>query len=161
MLYSIFNEYIQISTMYKSLYPSIMCEFNIAPNTQIGRVMIPEQVYDHENTYGIEEEKYSRGGEFIENLVTDNEIEYCKRWFHLAGIEEFLSDIDEFYAGRGLGNFSNLVGAGFVEPVFEPVTSEIVTPISFTNTKTESPIIFYDKPECLDYNKMIMEAKNV
>ena len=42
-------------------------------------------------------EKYSRGGEFIENMVTDNIIEFCKRWFHLAGFNEILEDINEFY----------------------------------------------------------------
>jgi hypothetical protein len=40
--------------------------------------------------------KYSRGGEFIENMVTDNHISFCKRWFHLAGFKEFLEDMKEF-----------------------------------------------------------------
>ena len=79
---------------YKSLYPSIMGEFNIAPNTQIGRIEIDEQVYDNENVYGLD--KYSRSGEFIENMVSDNIIEFCKRWFGLAGIMEFIEDMKEY-----------------------------------------------------------------
>lgn len=79
---------------YKSLYPSIMGEFNIAPNTQIGRIDIDHTVWKGEN--GFKLDKYSRGGEFIENLVTDNCIEFCKRWLGLAGINEFLEDMDEF-----------------------------------------------------------------
>ena len=79
---------------YTSLYPSIDLEFNIAPNTQIGRILIPDKVYSNENAYM--NKKYSRGGEFIENMVTDNHISFCKRWFHLAGFKEFLEDMKEF-----------------------------------------------------------------
>ena len=79
---------------YKSLYPSIILENNIAPNTQIGRIIIDEKVYENENAYM--NEKYSRGGEFIENLVTDNPIEFCKRWLHLAGFKEFMQDYYEY-----------------------------------------------------------------
>lgn len=133
-----------------------MLEFNIAPNTQVGRIIIPEKVYNHENTYHIEEEKYSRGGEFIENMVTDNIIEYCKRWFHLAGVEDFINDIDEFYGTSGFGNFSNLVGAGFIEAPLMPVSDNVETPITFTGTKVENPILFYSGlPENMSYNNIV------
>ena len=85
---------------FKSLYPSLMLEFNIAPNTQIGRITINEKVYGNENAYSIEDEKYSRGGEFVDNMITDNHIEFCKRWYHLAGFKEFLSDIKEYYKSK-------------------------------------------------------------
>lgn len=81
---------------YKALYPSIIIEFNIAPNTQIGRIIIPNKVYLGENATMIPENKYSRGGEFIENLVCDNIIEFCKRWFQLAGFKEFMEDWAEY-----------------------------------------------------------------
>lgn len=141
---------------YKSLYPSIMLEFNIAPNTQVGRIIIPQKVYEHENVYHIDEEKYSRGGEFIENMVTDNVIEYCKRWFHLAGFQEFLEDIDEYY-GNHYGKFSNLMGAGFVESPIVPITrGKAESPVEFNLIgEKESPIIFYNKrPEKLSYNEL-------
>ena len=129
-----------------------MLEFNIAPNTQIGRIIIPEKVYEHENIYRIEEEKYYRSGEFIENMVTDNVIEYCKRWFHLAGIEEFIKDIDEFY-GEDYGKFGNLQKA-FNSPI-TPVRDGVQTPITFTGSKVQSPIIFYnDRPENLNYEDL-------
>lgn len=129
-----------------------MLEFNIAPNTQVGRIIIPEKVYEHENTYRIDEEKYSRSGEFIENMVTDNVIEYCKRWFHLAGIEEFIHDIDEYY-GDEYGKFSNLQKAGFINSPIEPTgNGGIKSPITFTGSKVSSPIIFYnDRPNNLNY----------
>ena len=145
---------------YRSLYPSIMLEFNIAPNTQVGRIVIPDKVYANENTTKIEEEKYSRGGEFIENMVTDNIIEFCHRWFHLAGFEEFIRDIDEFYADRNLGNFSNLVNAGYGNQALLPTSSKIQTPVVFTGSKVESPVFFYNsKPEELSYENIMMTRK--
>lgn len=132
-------------------------EFNIAPNTQIGRIIIPEKVYEHENTYKIEEEKYSRGGEFIENMVTDNCIEFCKRWFHLGGFKEVLDDIDEFYNDRNLGTFSNLQSAGFKECPIYPISDKIETPITFVNSSVENPIIFYNpKPSNLTYENIMI-----
>ena len=143
---------------YKSLYPSIMLEFNIAPNTQIGRIVIPEKVYEHENTYKIDEEKYSRGGEFIENMVTDNTIEFCKRWFGLATIQEFINDIDEFYNDKGFGAFSNLTNAGFVESPIVPTFDKVETAVTFDYSKAEIPVLFYSSvPEQLK-NK-VMEGK--
>lgn len=132
-----------------------MAEFNIAPNTQIGRIEIEPGVYANENAYNIEPEKYSRGGEFIENLVTDNIIEYCHRWFHLANIEEFIDDIDDFYSKRELGKFSNLVEAGFVDntgfsPIF-PTSGAIQKPVRFNQPKVTSPVTFYNKRNP-DYN---------
>lgn len=144
-----------------------MAEFNIAPNTQIGRIEIPEKVYDNENLYRIEADKYSRGGEFIENLVTDNMIEYCHRWFHLANIEEFIEDIDEFYYNKGFGKFSNLVAAGFnnngrMSPVF-PTSSAVQKPVKFNQPKVPSPVIFYNERDPkYNYNDLYFEKeKNI
>lgn len=144
---------------FKSLYPSIMLEFNIAPNTQYGRIIIPNKVYNNENTYHIEEEKYSRSGEFIENMVTDNTIEYCKRWFHLAGIEEFIEDIDEFFGDRGFGKFSNLQKAGFCPITYTNQT--IQTPIDFSKPIHINPIEFINnsKPNELTYDTIIQKGK--
>lgn len=79
---------------YKALYPNIILEFGIAPNTLIGYIHIPVKIYDGEN--GNMNPKYSRGGEFIENMVCDNVIEFAHRWFHLAGVSEFIEDWKEY-----------------------------------------------------------------
>lgn len=79
--------------MFKSLYPSITGESNIASNTQIGKIEIPHKVYKNENSYNIE--GYSRSGEFIENKVTDNIIEFGHRWFHLPTVMEVVKDIEK------------------------------------------------------------------
>ncbi len=75
-----------------------MGEYNIAPNTQIGRIVIDHKVYEFENFNNVAQ--YSRGGEFIENLVCDNVIEFSKRWLGLAGVMEFLEDIQEYRSGK-------------------------------------------------------------
>lgn len=132
-----------------------MGEYNIAPNTQIGKIVIDEKVYENENYYHIDAEKYSRGGEFIENMVTDNTIEYCCRWFHLANIEEFLEDMDEFYENKvGIGKYSNLVAAGFAtynedkpftySPIL-PTSGAVQKAVTFNEPAVCSPITFYEK----------------
>jgi hypothetical protein len=80
---------------YKSLYPSITLQFGIAPNTIIGRINIPQKVFEGENPFL--NDKYNRGGDFIENLISDNIIEFCRRWLHLAGFKELLEDMQEYY----------------------------------------------------------------
>ena len=153
---------------FKSLYPSIMGELYIAPNTQIGRIMIDEKVYNNENAYGIEESKYSRSGEFIENMVTDNYIEYCHRWFHLANINEILDDIDEYFNKiSDIGTFSNLASAGYndnlgVYSPIMPTTKDPKSPVRFDgNTRAKTPVTF-TKPRDLNitYDKLIEGTKN-
>lgn len=151
---------------YKSLYPSIMGEFNIAPNTQIGRIDIPEKVYAHENTYHIDDEKYSRGGEFIENMVTDNIIEYAHRWFHLGNIKEIIEDIDEYY-DNGFGTFSNLYNAGFgtngKESAVVPTSYLPKSPVHFsTKRPVDSPVEFFTtRDKSVTYDSLLIEKEGL
>lgn len=75
------------------MYPSITGESNIASNTQIGKIEIPHKIYKNENSYNIE--GYTRSGEFIENKVTDNVIEFCHRWFHLGSVSDLIHEVDK------------------------------------------------------------------
>ena len=125
--------------MYRSLYPSVTLEFNIAPNTQIGKIVIDEKVYENENMYNVEKEKYSRGGEFIENMVTDNEIEFCKRWFHLAGFNELLEDANEYFESRTFSNMSyiqsiNSFGDKLECPLIPTDNGGVTNPLIFDNS---------------------------
>ena len=43
-------------------------------------------------------DKYTRGGEFVENLVCDNIIVFANRWLHLANFGEMLNDLQEYYS---------------------------------------------------------------
>ncbi len=80
---------------FKSLYPSIDRENNLAPDTIIGKILIDEPVHNLENPY--HDEDYDRGGQFIEDLVTGNNLEFGKRWLGLADVNEMLKDIDEYF----------------------------------------------------------------
>ena len=98
--------------------------------------------------YNVDPEKYSRAGEFIENLVTDNEIEFCKRWFHLAGFNELLEDANEYFESRMLGsmNYINAINSygdiietpliptdnnGVINPLIFGQYSGVITPLQF------------------------------
>ena len=134
-----------MKTTYKSLYPSIDLENNIAPNTQLGRIIIPDKVYKNENAYN--NEKYERGGEFIENLVTDNIIEFCSRWLHLANFVEFLDDMNEYYSDRTFAAGTVLNATHYfdgIKYVVVPVrkVDEPITPIHFVDNGIK-PLSFY------------------
>lgn len=126
---------------YKSLYPSIMAEFNIAPNTQIGRIEIPEKVYEDENAWYYK--KYSRSGEFIENLVTDNPVEFAHRWLHLANFNEMIEDMNEFYSvdnnpdyifGPAYNRYEGFENTGVFRPVYDIPKDQLkICPVSFTD----------------------------
>lgn len=140
-----------------------MAEFGIAPNTQIGKIIVPNKVYDGENAYHVDPEKYSRGGEFIENMVTDNFIEFCHRWFKLAGFEEMIDDIDEYFGILGYGKYSNLMNAGYCgEGLYSPIlpaVSKYQSPITINeNDKLYKPLIFH-QPRNKDTNYETLKEK--
>ena len=142
---------------FKALYPSVLGEFNIAPNTQIGKIIVDEKVYDNENSYHVDAEKYSRGGEFIENMVTDNYIEYCHRWFKLANTEEMIDDIDEYFGVLGFGLFSNLMEAGYCDNgLYSPILPTVdKSPIYETRPGNYQPIEFhYKRNSNINYNSL-------
>ena len=150
---------------FKSLYPSILGELNIAPNTQIGRIEITEKVYNNENAYNIEESKYSRGGEFLENMVTDNTIEFSHRWFHLGSIEELIDDIDEYYNRDNMLPYSKAIIRGYGDgnrrvPILPTQYSKVIKPVRMNQSKVFKPVITYTKrDESLSYNNLIKEKK--
>jgi hypothetical protein len=92
-----------------------------------------------------ERQKYSRSGEFIENLVTDNEIEFCKRWFHLAGFNELLEDANEYFANKTFSSRSYIEAINSYGDIIEtPVipTNGVTQPIVFGFDYHTVPIVF-------------------
>lgn len=89
---------------YKSLYPSITLENNMAPNTQIGRYELPEPIsyMEHPDMYSSDEDavNYSRAGEFLENMMSGNHLEFCKRWLHLGDFKDVVHDMIEYFDGK-------------------------------------------------------------
>ena len=142
-----------------------MGEFNIAPNTQIGKIIVPEKVYENENVYHTDPERYSRSGEFLENMVVDNIIQFCHRWFHLADTLEMIDDIDEFFGSVGLGNYSELINTGYNDEIgrspFLPTANGIKDVFVKVNSPTRSPFIFHSKRDPkLNYNELSGEINN-
>ena len=96
---------------YKSLYPSIILENNIAPNTQIGKIVIEDKdnpdrrfsLMEHHSMYSNDNStiNYSRGGEFLENLICKNPMEFGRRWMGLGSVYDVIDDIFEFYKFNG------------------------------------------------------------
>ena len=87
---------------FKRMYPSIMQQYNIESYTQIGRLNIPNQVWQEENP--LRAEDYSRVESFMEDLVSGDWLTFCKRWFGLAGYMEMLDDIMEYFENIVVGS---------------------------------------------------------
>lgn len=80
---------------YKSLYPSMIREFNIAPNTQIGKIVIENSVFANENVFN--DADFDRGGSFIDDFTSRNYLILCSRWFGMANYLDLTKDIIEYY----------------------------------------------------------------
>lgn len=96
-----------------SMYPSEDRNFNMSNETQIGKIIIPQQVredeaYLHEKTIAImnmgktkekdyEPPVYNRGGTFIEDFTTNNWLVFANRWLGLKNYKELLEFIMNYY----------------------------------------------------------------
>lgn len=80
---------------YKSLYPSEMREFNIAPNTQIGKIIIEQQVRKNENPFN--NKYFTRAGYFLEDFHSGVFIEFAHRWLNLATYAEIHNEVAKYY----------------------------------------------------------------
>jgi DNA polymerase elongation subunit (family B) len=80
---------------YKSMHPNMTLENNMAPNTQIGCIEIPDQIYEFENRFRVE--RWHRQEEFAEAITTQNILLLCSRWFGLANYMELLEDVKEYF----------------------------------------------------------------
>lgn len=85
---------------YKALYPSIEREFNMSPNTQIGKIKLPYKVHPKEGHIPSENFSFNRSREFAEDFTSKDWLEFCSRWFHLATYSELLDDIDEYMSNE-------------------------------------------------------------
>lgn len=103
--------------MYASLYPSIIRQFNVAAHTQIGMIIIPEQISIHENRQ--HDPAYSRGGQFLEDFRSFQWLEIGTRWFGLANFTELVKDVNDFFTSKmmpmyGLRSYNSM---GHIEPM--------------------------------------------
>lgn len=101
---------------YKGLYPSCALQDNMSPNTILSKIIIDHQVFKEENPFNkpldgdiVESDDddendaattkriYVRGGNYVEDLIAENVIEFCHRWFHYANFMEWLDDFKEYF----------------------------------------------------------------
>ena len=80
---------------YKAMHPSMTLQNNMSPNTQIGCIEIPEQIYEYENRFGVE--VWHRQEDFAEAITTQNILILCSRWFRLANYKELYNDVIEYF----------------------------------------------------------------
>lgn len=67
----------------------------MAPFTQLGKVIFPEVVDKHENRFN--NEYFNRSVWFMEDLISHDRLNFCKRYLQLAGYEEMFNDIIKFF----------------------------------------------------------------
>lgn len=79
---------------YKALYPSTARENNMGNDTMIGKIFIPDPLWEKDNRFG--NPKYKRGGAYIEDLQSHNYLEFSTRWLGLADYATLIDDIREF-----------------------------------------------------------------
>lgn len=93
---------------YKSLYPSCALQDNMSPNTIIAKIEIDNPVFEKENPFNYPVEWsdmkdadlkhiYVRGGNFMNDIISENIIETCSRWFHYASFMEWLEDFKYYF----------------------------------------------------------------
>ena len=80
---------------FKSLYPSTERENNMAPHTQIGRIMIDQIVWEDENPFKYD--RYCRSGQFIEDFQCGVWIDFCNRWLHFGTFLDVIEDMKEYF----------------------------------------------------------------
>ena len=74
---------------YSSMYPNIKITANMAPHTQIGRLIIEKKLIEDENPDN--DPKFMRGGKFIEDYTTDDG-SVIGRWIGLHSIYDYLKE---------------------------------------------------------------------
>lgn len=68
----------------------------MAPNTQIGKIEIHNQVHDKEGHIPSESFAFNRSREFSEDFTSKDWLEFASRWLHFATYSELLDDIEEY-----------------------------------------------------------------
>ena len=130
---------------FKSLYPSIDREHNLAPNTIIGKILVKNKVHKYENPY--HNEDYDRGGQFIEDLVTGNNLEFGRRWFNFASFREILGDIEEYFTTHiPFRNHQIYSRDGMLKPfIVRPDSKDMIKPFTYLeNGEMIKPFQIYD-----------------
>lgn len=132
---------------YASLYPSIIREFNIAPNTQIGMIIIDRVFNSFENIRS----NNTVAGAFVEDIQSQVWMEFCTRWLFLADYATLYHEVERFFTEMvnpmyGLKSYTR---DGLIIPVTFVNQDLPISPVEFDIDQPIYPDI-YVKP---DWNK--------
>ena len=110
---------------YESLYPSLIREYNIAPNTQIGKLIIHGVEFTHME---FARSNNSVAGAFMEDIQSQVWLEFGSRWFNLADFATLCKEVFWFFTNvmnpiyglrlyneNGLIDPMNMIKPGLIE----------------------------------------------
>lgn len=119
---------------YASLYPSIIREYNIAPNTQIGKLIITDIKFTHMESV---RSNNSVEGAFMEDIQSQVWLEFGSRWFNLADFAMLCKEVELF--------FTNVANPIFGLRIYD--YQGRINPMTFFNDGLiETPMTFFDTP---------------
>ena len=98
--------------MYSALYPSIIEQSNMAPNTMHGKVIFDEQLDPRENRFN--NDYFERQIWFMEDLLSGNVLDFCHRYMQLPTYEEMYDLIWKY--------FTTIINASRAIKYFDPVS---------------------------------------
>lgn len=124
---------------FKALYPSTMRQMNMAPNTMIGFIDIPEPIFANENRYNLS--RFVRGGCFLEDLQCRVYLEWGSRWFGLADYEELYDEVMSYlaYAGLPCLNYNSYYNR--IEPFVQTTNMRLVPFVESYRTTPFIPMV--------------------
>lgn len=143
---------------YKSLYPSCALQDNMSPNTIIARIEIPEKVYEYENPFNhymegadnIDNRIYLRSGNYIEDLISENVIEFCHRWMHYGSFMEWMDDLKFYFT-----EIEHPVMIINPYKMFDHVSPNAAKPKVFSKADEGSRRMFIRQAKPLDYGSYL------
>ena len=118
---------------YASLYPSIIRQFNIAPNTQIGMVIIDREFSHLQSIIS----NNTVAGAFMEDIQSQVWIEFASRWFYLADYTTLYHEVEYFFTNimnpmYGLRLFTR---QGLIIPMIDIKKDLVISPMEFFDEK--------------------------
>jgi DNA polymerase elongation subunit (family B) len=147
---------------YASLYPSIIRQFNVAANTQIGLLIIPDKISQYENRQN--DTSYSRGGQFMEDYQSHVWLEVGSRWFNLANFTELVNDLKTFFTTQVYPrHYMRLYNSnGTIDPIhFKNTDSKMLAdPMEFHNDIRQEVYMSFNINRALEWRQHAIAEPN-
>ena len=98
---------------FTALYPSIIEQNNMSPATMYGKILFDYPVWNKENKFN--NEYFDRTVWFMEDLMSNNVIDFCNRYLGMPDYEQMYDSINTYFTqvknpSRGLRMYDSLQG---------------------------------------------------